>query len=264
MKVFILNSSGNVGKSTIAREVFASRMQDALIIEIETVNSSSAKFDSINTKKYKANDDFTHIYMDMIENENVIMDVGASNLSAFWVEMSKFAGIAELFDFFIVPTKSNDKIQEDTYKTIRFLRSEGIEDEKIKVIFNGVENGVERDFEMLLTADFAFDTTLYLNKNESLFNDLGFLRQTILDIYTPDTETYKEMILEEKDPTEKFKLIKRDIANRMAVKVKEKMDYIFEETIGLKSCWKIPEKKDKKTAKEKVSEKKTDEIEEDL
>ena len=89
MKVFILNSSGNVGKSTIAREVFASRMQDALIIEIETVNSSSAKFDSINTKKYKANDDFTHIYMDMIENENVIMDVGMEFVKKKYVKNLK-------------------------------------------------------------------------------------------------------------------------------------------------------------------------------
>lgn len=237
MKIFLLNSSGNVGKSTIAREVFAPRMKDALIVEIETVNSSSAKFPNLQTKKYKADDDFTQIYMDLIENENVIVDVGASNLSAFWTEMSKFAGVATLFDLFVVPTRSNDKIQEDTYKTIRFLRSEGIDDGSIKVIFNGVEHGVERDFEMLLSVDFAFDTSLYLDKNESLFNDLGFLRQTIADIYTPDTEKYKSKILKEKDPAEKIRLLKMDLANRMAAPVKERMDYIFETVTGLKSEW---------------------------
>jgi len=233
MKIFILNSSGNVGKSTIAREVFASRMDNALIVEIETVNSSSAKFSSINTKKYKADDDFSTIYMDLIENENVIVDVGASNLSTFWKEVSKFAGISTLFDLFIIPTRSNDKIQEDTFKTIRFLHSEGIDDSTIKVIFNGVENTVERDFEMLLSVDFPFDESLYIDKNESLFNDLGFLRLTIEDIYTSDTEKYKNQILKEKDVANKLKLVKMDLANRMAVPVRARMDYIFSRVTGI-------------------------------
>ena len=258
MKIFILNSSGNVGKSLLARELFYPRLKDAKLIEIETVNSDSSNFDSLNITKFKADDDFMEIYTEIITNENLILDVGASNLAAFWEETSKFAGINMLFDLFVIPTGVRGKLQEDTYKTIRFLRSEGIEDEKIKVIFNGVENSVESDFEMLLSVDFNFDTSLYIRKNESLFNDLGFLKKTIKDIYNPDIDCYKKHILEEKDPKEKLRLVKMDLSNRQAVNVKEQMDYVFSEVTGQKSAWVSD------TDKKEINKKKEIEDDEDL
>lgn len=258
MKIFILNSSGNVGKSLLARELFYPRLKDAKLIEIETVNSGSSSFDSLNITKFKADDDFMEIYTEIITNENLILDVGASNLAAFWEETSKFAGINMLFDLFVIPTGVRGKLQEDTYKTIRFLRSEGIEDEKIKVIFNGVENSVESDFEVLLSVDFNFDTSLYIRKNESLFNDLGFLKKTIKDIYNPDIDCYKNHILKEKDPKEKLRLVKMDLSNRQAVNVKEQMDYVFSEVTGCKSAWVSD------TDKKEINEKKEIEDDEDL
>jgi len=262
MKIFILNSSGNVGKSLLARELFYPRLEDAKIIEIETVNSGSSGFENLNIKKFKADDDFMDIYMEIIENENLILDVGASNLAAFWEETSKFAGVNTLFDLFVIPTGVRGKLQEDTYKTIRFLRSEGIPDDKIKVIFNGVENSVENDFEMLLSVDFNFDTSLYIRKNESLFNDLGFLKKTIRDIYNPDINCYKSQILSEKDQREKLRLVKMDLSNRQAVNVKQQMDYVFWTVTGKKSAWVTDEEAEE--ISNQTKEKKEVEHEEDL
>ena len=39
MRIFVLNSSGNVGKSIVSREVLYPFMENAKIIEVETVNS---------------------------------------------------------------------------------------------------------------------------------------------------------------------------------------------------------------------------------
>jgi len=237
MKIFILNSSGNVGKSLLARELFYPRFEDARILEIETVNSGSAKFTNLNIDKFKATDDFSEIYMKILETENVIVDVGASNLSAFWEAISEFAGVGDLFDIFVVPSRSTEKIQTDTYKTIDFLRSEGIEDERIKVIFNDVQKSVESEFEVILNAPFPFDTDLSIMSNVSLYNDLGFLRKTIADIYTPDINTYKVQILEAKEPKDKLALVKVDLANRQAQKIKVQMDSVFEGVTGLSPIW---------------------------
>lgn len=44
MKFFVLNSSRNVGKTTITRELIYPFIESPKIIEIETVNSSSEHF----------------------------------------------------------------------------------------------------------------------------------------------------------------------------------------------------------------------------
>jgi len=237
MKFMVLNSSGNAGKSLLSRELLYPRLLDTKIVEIETVNSGGSKFESLNILKFKGDGDFTDVYMEILENENIILDVGASNLTRFWESMSTFAGVETLFDYFIVPTSTRGKIQEDTFKTINFLHSEGIPTEKIKVVFNEVVASVKQDFEVLLSVDFPFDDNLYIKKNESLFNDLGFLKKTIFDIYNPDLDFYKPLFLKEKDGKEKLRLIKMDLANRQAQIVKERMDSVFESITGEKALW---------------------------
>ncbi|MDQ7083897.1 MAG: hypothetical protein Q9M36_02760 [Sulfurovum sp.] len=261
MKIFILNSSGNAGKSLIARELFYPRLDNAKIIEIETVNSGGAGFSSLNISKFKGGDDFTDIYMSILDTDNIILDVGASNLTTFWQNMSKFAGMEEMFDFFVIPTSTRGKIQEDTYKTINFLLGEGIPVEKIKVIFNEVKTTVSQDYEVLLSVDFPFDEELYILQNESLFNDLGFLKKTIFDIYNPDLSFYKNSLLTEKDGAEKLRLVKMDLANRMAQVVKARMDEVFVKITSLTPLW-IGNKTAKKVIKAKAKvEVKKEEVE---
>ena len=237
MKIFVLNSSGNVGKSLITRELFYPRLKDPLIIEVETVNKGSKEMEHLNVYQFKSGEDFTEIYLKMMENENVIMDVGASNLAAYWEQLKSFAGVDQLFDLFIIPTVPAEKEMNDTYKTIEFLRSEGIPDEKIKVIFNRVKRSVSTEFAVLLAAPFDFDQRLFLTENRDLFNDLGFLGKTIRDIYTPDLDSYKAQILSAADPKEKIRLIKMDLSNRQAVKVKEDMDVLYGIIAEQPSAW---------------------------
>jgi len=272
MKIFILNSSGNAGKSLLARELFFPRLEGAKIVEIETVNSGGANFERLNIKKFKGSDEFTDIYMGILETENLILDVGASNLTSFWESMSTFAGVETLFDYFVIPTSTRGKIQEDTYKTINFLQGEGIPVEKIKVVFNEVKSTVAQDFEVLLSADFPFDESLYIMQNEALFNDLGFLKKTIADIFNPDLAAYKGLFLNEKDGAEKLRLVKMDLSNRQAQVVKSRMDTVFSEITGLNPHWigsigaehKKPSKAKPKIKKEPIEESIVSEDDEEL
>jgi len=259
MKIMIVNSSGNVGKSLVSRELFYPRFEDPLIIEVETVNKGSKEMKDLNVYQFKSGEDFTNIYLKMMENENVIVDVGASNLADFWEQMKGFAGIEDLFDLFIVPTVPAEKEMTDTFKTIQFLKSEGIDEEKIKVIFNRVKKSVENEFAVLLAAPFNFETDLFIYEKTSLFNDLGFLGKTIKDIYNADVDAYKQKILTSKDPKEKITLLKMDLANRQAVKVKEDLDRIFERITDMPSAW-VEETKKTKTNTKKQGEEEDEDL----
>ncbi|MCV6607028.1 MAG: hypothetical protein OIF32_02355 [Campylobacterales bacterium] len=219
---------------------------------METVNKGSKELSQLNVFQFKANEDFTDLYYKLIDTENVIVDVGASNLGQFWTQMSDFAGVESLFDYFVIPTVPNDKEQTDTYKTILFLRQNGIEDDKIKVIFNKVENTVSSDFSVLLNVDFDFDTDMAIKKSE-LFKELGFLRKTISEIYNPDLDHYRELLRAETDPQAKLALVKSDLANRMASSVKDRLDYIFSTITGKELPKEEPPKAEKKTPPKSVA-----------
>jgi len=242
MKVCVLNQSGSVGKSTITRELFAPRLNNPLIIEVEGQNKSSKDFSKSGYYDvWVFNNNFDELYLKVIENEDVILDIGASKLEQFWQELEKIAGIEMLFDYFVVPVIPSDKAQEDTAKTIMFLREKGIEDEKIKVVFNAVENGVEQEFDIFLKAlknvGFNVDTELFIRKNK-VFNELGLMRKTLADVYNPDLNAYKEKILKTKEPAKKLAYVKMDMANRMGHTAVDDLDFVFEKITGTKSPFK--------------------------
>ena len=243
MKIMVLNSSGSVGKSTITRELFAPRLNNPLIVEVEGQNKSSKDFRP-NSKYYDVwvfDGDFDNFYLKLIENQDVIVDVGASQLQNFFSGLEKVSGIESLFDYFIVPTLSNDKAVEDTAKTVVFLRNYNIEDEKIKVIFNAVKRDVESEFKLLLDAfkaiNFKYDRDLFIRDNK-VFNELGIMRKTLLDVYNPDLNAYKERILNEKDPKKKIALVKVDMANRLGHTAIDDLDFVFEKISGQKDVFK--------------------------
>lgn len=251
MKICVLNSSGNVGKSLITRELFYSRLTDPLIIEVETVNKGSKEIGHLNVTQFKSGDDFTNLYLKLMEIENVIVDIGASNLANFWEQMSAFDGVVGLFDKFVIPTTSGDKEMTDTYKTIAFLRSQGIDDSKIDVVFNRVKSSVQNEFQILLSADFDFDKDLYV-KESSLFKDLGLMKQTINDIYNEDLNFYKPLILSETDPREKLLLVKKDLSNRMAHTIKYNLDAVFKMITGQEVTDSAPKKAQKAKSNKEV------------
>lgn len=54
-------------------------------------------------------------------------------------KLNEFAGVETLFDYFIIPTVVGDKVATDTARTILFLKTLGIENDKIKVVFNNAD-----------------------------------------------------------------------------------------------------------------------------
>jgi hypothetical protein len=275
MKFMVLNSSGSVGKSTITRELLAPRLNNPLIIEVEGQNLSSKDF-SVRNKYFDLkvfNNNFDELYLDLIENDDVIVDVGASQLEVFFSELDKIAGVETLFDYFIVPTIPTDKAQTDTIKTITFLLNKGIDADKIKIIFNAVKD-VESDFAILIKAleniNFAVDKELYISDNK-VFQELGLMKKTLADVYNPDLNFYKSKILNETDKSKKLAWVKIDMANRLGHTAIDEMDFVFEKITGQKSHFKekfgggtesdgTDEKVEIKSKKEKLPKKESKKI----
>ena len=144
MKVMILNNSGNVGKSFLARELFYFNMQnvcdDVALIEIETHNSASSKF-NIDTIKISGRE-LNTLYKQLLINDCAVVDVGASNIIALFEELAKndVNNIIDEIDYFVVPVTNKSKIQDDTLKILLALIELGVPREKIKVVFNAVDD----------------------------------------------------------------------------------------------------------------------------
>jgi hypothetical protein len=146
MKVMVLNNSGNVGKSFLSRELFYFNMlqqnecDDVALIEVETHNSANSKF-NIETIKISGKE-LNTMYKQLLMNDCVITDVGASNIVNLFQTLAKndVNDIIDEFDYFIVPVVPNAKIEDDTLKVILALTSINVPKEKIKIIFNNVDD----------------------------------------------------------------------------------------------------------------------------
>ena len=228
MKIAVLNSSGNVGKSTITKELIYPRLANPLIVEIETVNASNINNTNLNIKNYNTNDDIEDLYFSIIETDNVVLDIGASNLSSFFEKVLDFEGFLEVFDYFVIPTVSTIKETEDTIKTIEFLKNIAVSQEKIKVIPNKVKKDVKSEFAILFkNLSIPIDENVFI-KDSKLFSNLALLKADIKSVYRSDLDYYKSEILQAETPQDKMRLIKMDMSNRMAHTIIKNFDEMFE------------------------------------
>ena len=267
MKIMILNSSGNVGKTTIT-SLFAERLASTKIIEVETVNKGNSEVKGLDVYKHNAKDDFSVAYEQLVMNENVIVDIGASNLGNFVDKMQEYSGIESFFDVFVIPSTPDEKIQTDTFKTVNFLRELGVEDDKIKVVFNRIKTNLESDYAMLLNAPFPFNKTIAIRET-ALFKELGFLRMTSTEVFNEDINYYLQFMLKAKEPQDKAKNLKLDLTNKMLHKFKDDFDYVFSEVTNLKpeisaSKKKVGEEPTKTKTKENIEEVTEDVTEEEF
>lgn len=135
-KAAVLNLSGNVGKTTLAKNLLAAWMAGAKVISVESVNNNDAlQVDSIEVEELKASQ-FKQIYHALMFEDQVILDVGASNVAQFMEELTKFRSAIGELDLIVIPTVPAEKQQKDTIATIEWLHKLGVAPQRIRVVFN--------------------------------------------------------------------------------------------------------------------------------
>ena len=226
MKVVVINYSGNVGKSTVARHLLSPRMNNAQVFAVESINSDATEDEAVRGKE------FAELLESLAILDDAVIDVGASNVEDFVDLMRKYRGSHEDFDYFVVPTVSKQKQQTDTIATIKDLAELGVPAKKMRLVFNMVEfdEKPERIFSGLINyhsekKNFTLKPDAIIHMNE-IYSKLKGSEQSIGDILN-DTTDLKEQLKAATEPSEKIAITKKIAIKRLAAGVTEELDAVY-------------------------------------
>lgn len=232
MKVAVINFSGNVGKTTVARQLLSPRM-NAPEFAVETINAGASD-DTGDTERMKGKE-FGTLQEDLMLLDSAIVDIGASNVEDFVKLMGQFDGSHEEFDFYVVPVVSQKKQQADTVNTIKTLSGLGIPPEKIRVVFNKVDiedaGDLSHSFGMLYGFHAAEKLFTLRDQavlfNTEIFDRLRTLKKTVAEVVADETD-YKAILRTTTDEAEKNHAISMISAQRLAKSVQKNLDDVFD------------------------------------
>ena len=226
MKVAVINFSGNVGKTTVARHLLVPRIEGAEVISVESINADDGQATAVRGSQFGELQE----YLQTIDS--AVVDIGASNIEELLALMRKYRGSHEDFDYFVVPSVPALKQQQDTIATIAELARIGIPASKLRLVFNLVEDdtNVKEAFATLLR--FLKEHPLAqasvkcrLGTNEIFERLKG--TDTSLAAMASDPTDYKALIVEAKSTTEKLSLAQKLGTKRLALGVVPELDECF-------------------------------------
>ena len=226
MKIAVINFSGNVGKSTIARHLLLPRIPGAELIAIESLNADEGQGQALRGRQFGELQEYLQTVA------SVVVDIGASNVEDLMGQMQRYRGSHEDFDGFVVPTVPRLKQQMDTIATLVELNRIGVPASRLKLVFNMVEDGV--------TVAQAFDPLLTFLKQQPISranqgcclgaNEIyARLKGTKADLATlaNDPTDYKALIVQAKGTSEKVALAQKLATRRLASGVVPELDACF-------------------------------------
>jgi MinD-like ATPase involved in chromosome partitioning or flagellar assembly len=195
MRIAVVNFCGTVGKTTVASHLLAPRLRGAEIFAVETVNETAADL-GLEVSKLKGSK-FGDLFKVLLVNNSAIVDVGASNAEEFIGRMGKFDGSHLEIDYFVIPVTPGTKEQLETIKTIKALTLVGVPAERIRVLFNRVQDEVADEFKAIIgfakqTHSCVANADAAIHENE-VFNLLTEKRMTIAAVMEDETD-YKALI----------------------------------------------------------------------
>lgn len=226
MKIAVINFSGNVGKSTVARHLLLPRIEGAELVAIESVNADDGKGPSMRGRQFGELQEYLQTV------DSAVVDIGASNVEELLGLMQRYRGSHADFDYFVVPTVQAFKQQQDTIATLVELARLGIPSSRVKLVFNMVEYGadVESAFDIVMGFVTAHpvaqaNAACCLGMNEIYARTKG--KGSDLAALARDDTDYKALIAKAKDTAEKLALAQKLATHRLASGVVPELDACF-------------------------------------
>lgn len=206
MRIAVLNFSGSVGKTVTASHLLAPRIPDVEIIAVESTNESAADL-GLNVDQLRG-EHFGKLFRKLLMARAAIVDVGASNIEDFLAELNKYDQAQAEIDYYVLPVVSSGKAQRETIKTIQALAAAGVEQARIRVLFNRVDVRAQDEFEAIfsyarLSNAFVANPQAQILESE-LFDLLANRRITIEAVLADDTD-YRQQ-LREADPDDEAQI----------------------------------------------------------
>jgi len=190
MRIAIINYCGTVGKTTIAAHLLAPRLKDYKILSIESINENASTISNLEFEEMNSNK-FSKIFAEIIKQDNLIMDIGASNVENFTNGLIQFQNSFDYIDIFLVPITPENKAQKESIATVSFLISIGVPVGKIKIIFNRADEDADEVFKNTITKlnklDVKINPNLIITETE-LFDNLGVKKMNIKDLLDKDLD----------------------------------------------------------------------------
>jgi hypothetical protein len=226
MKIAVINFSGNVGKTTVARHLLMPRIEGAGLIAVESLNAEDGQGQALRGRQFGELQEYLQTV------DSVVVDIGASNVEELLALMHRYRGSHEDFDCFVIPTVAALKQQQDTIATLAELARLGVPACRLKLVFNMVEDGVE--------VAQAFDTLLAFIAEQPIAQANPDCRLGINEIYervrgsgadlatlASDETDYKVLIVRAKGTAEKLALAQKLATRRLASGVVPQLDACF-------------------------------------
>lgn len=234
MKVATISNCGKVGKTTLVANWLAPRIPDSVIIAVESINETAESMGIESVEKLKGAN-FRQLFKRLTIEDSAIVDIGASNIEDFMDQIVKFEDAHELIDYYVIPVVPGMIEQRESVQTIMGLLNIGIPKEKIKIVFNRVENDVQDDFAWFaLNAHklVKFSSKAFI-PNSELFGLMTQAQTTVSTLLNDDTD-YKSILKSTpKDDIDEIERITNLLAMKaMAKPLSRRFDALFAEVFN--------------------------------
>ena len=227
MKVAVINFSGNVGKTTVARHLLAPRIPGCQVVAVESINADDGQSVTIRGRQFAQLQEFLQSV------DNVVIDIGASNVEELLKLMRRYRDSQQDFDGFIIPTVPARKQQQDTAATLTELARIGVPPDRLRLVFNQIDDDspIERIFDTLLAYCASSGVVqprpaAFISFNEvyALVRSTG---QSLAELATDGTD-YKAAIAKASVQSDKLALAHRLAIQRLARGVIPELDTCFD------------------------------------
>lgn len=224
MKIAVLNYSGNVGKTTIAKHLLLPRVPGSQWIPVESTNTGGDEQLNIRGRH------FSDVLREVHALESAVVDIGSSNIEQAFEQLRKLGDAHEDFDFFVVPTVPTEKQQSDTLKLVADLLEMGVAKSKIRIVFNQVTSDQDASRTFARTIQLLRSTGLDVSLGAVIHDSEVFAMigkdQTLLQATAPDRDIKAE-IAKTSSPDERRMLADELLASRLAKVVIKELDSVF-------------------------------------
>jgi hypothetical protein len=226
MKIAVINFSGNVGKTTLARHLLLPRIEGAELVAVESLNADEGQGQALRGRQFGELQEYLQTV------GSAVVDIGASNVEELLSLMRRYRGSHEDFDGFVVPTVPAIKQQQDTIATLIALAQLGVPPCKIRLVFNMLEDGLEVQSCFFLVLTFLeqqpvaiANPACRLGTNEIYAR----IRSSQVDLATlaRDDTNYKALIVQTQETADKLALAQKLATRRLASGVVPELDACF-------------------------------------
>lgn len=226
MKIAVINFSGNVGKTTIARHLLAPRIPGAEVIAVESLNADDSEAQALRGRQFGELQEYLQTV------DSAVVDIGASNVEDLLALMRRYHGSQEDFDYFVVPTVAALKQQQDTIATLVEVSRLGVAAARVRLVFNMVEDRGTLPFTFGPLLEFVEQQPIaqvgfgcQLGANE-IYQRVKGSSADIISLAKDDSD-YKAQILKATSTAERLALAQKLATQRLARGVVPELDGCF-------------------------------------